>query len=86
MVWSSYSRKSIDKLEEVQRRATKFILKTKDSYETRLEKLNLLSLEDRRLSTDVTFFFKALKGLADIDVSHFVDFYSNCDYLDIMII
>ena len=26
------------------------------------------------------FFFKALKVLIDIDVSHFVDFYSNCDY------
>ena len=24
--------------------------------------------------------FKSLKGLIDIDVSHFVDFYSNCDY------
>ena len=25
-------------------------------------------------------FFKVLKGLIDIDVSHFVDFYANCDY------
>ena len=25
-------------------------------------------------------FFKVLKGLIDIDVSHFVDFYDNCDY------
>ena len=24
--------------------------------------------------------FKVLKGLIDIDVSHFVDFYANCDY------
>ena len=80
MVWSPYLRKNIDKLEGVQRRATKFILRTKDSYETRLEKSNLLSLEDRRVLTDVTFLFKALKGLVDIDVSHFVDFYSNCDY------
>ena len=34
-----------------------------------------------RVLSDVTFFFffKALKGLIDIDVSHFVDFYSNCD-------
>ena len=24
--------------------------------------------------------FKVLKGLLDIDVSHFVDFYANCDY------
>ena len=25
-------------------------------------------------------FFKVLKGLIGIDVSHFVDFYGNCDY------
>ena len=70
VVWSPYSRKNIDKLKGVQRRATKFFLKTKDGYETRLEKLNLLSLEDRGVLTDVTFFFKALNGLVDIDVSH----------------
>ena len=43
-------------IEGVQRPATKFILKTKDSYETHLERLNLLSLENRRVLTDVTFF------------------------------
>ena len=54
-------------------------MKAKASFETQLEKLNLLSLEKRRVLTDVTFFFKDLKGLIDIDVSEFVDFYSNCD-------
>ena len=80
MVWFPYSRKNINKPEGVQRRATKFILKTKDSYETHLERLNLLSLEERRVLTDVTFFFKALKDLlTSSDVSHFVEFYSNRD-------
>ena len=37
--------------------AAKFILKAKDGCETRLGKLNLLSLENRRVLTDVTFFF-----------------------------
>ena len=78
-MWSPYSRKNINKLEGVQRRDTNFLLKAKDIYETRLEKLKLLSLENREVLTDVTFFFKAPKGLNDIDVSHFVDFYSNCD-------
>ena len=88
VVRSSYSPNNIDKLEGVQRRATKFILKTKNFYTVRLEKLNLFSLEDRRFLIDVTFFFKTLKGFVDIDVSHFVDFYSNLDYYsqDIMII
>ena len=79
MVGSPYSRKNINKLEGVQRRDTKFLLKAKDIYETRLEKLNLLSLENRGILTDVTFFFKERKGLNDIDISHFVDFYSNCN-------
>ena len=79
VVWSPYSRKNINKLEGVQRQATKFILKTNDSYVTRLQRFHLLSLEDRRVLTDVTFFFEALKGLADIDVSHFVEFYLNYD-------
>ena len=46
-------------------------LKAKDSYETRLEKLNPLSLENRRALSDVTLFFKALKGLIDREVSFF---------------
>ena len=82
VIWSPYSRKNTDKLEGVQGRATKFILKAKDSSET-LERLNLLSLEDSRVLTDVTFFLEALKGLLDINVSHFVDFYHNCDYSSI---
>ena len=56
MVWSPYSRKNIDKLARVQRPATKYILKVTDGYETRLGKLNLLSLENRRVLTDVAFF------------------------------
>ena len=57
------------KLEKVQRRATKFIQKTED---TRLKKLNLLSLENRRLLADVTFLYKAPHGITDIDVRHFM--------------
>ena len=47
VLFSPFSRNNIDKLEGVQRRATKFILKAKDSYET------ILSLENRRV--DVSF-------------------------------
>ena len=79
MVWSPYSSKNINKLEGVQRRDTKFLLKAKDIYEIRLEKLNLSSVENRGVLTDVNFFFKARKGLNDIDVSHFVDLCSNYD-------
>lgn len=47
---------SLNKLERVQRRATKIILKPEDDYEVRISKLNLLSLEHRRFLFDVLFF------------------------------
>ena len=55
LIWSPYTKKSVEKLEKVQRGATKFILKTEDCYDSRVKKSNLLSLEKRRLLTDVTF-------------------------------
>ena len=45
VVWSPHTSRNISKLERIQRRATKFILKTNDDYEQRRKKLNLLSLE-----------------------------------------
>ena len=47
-IWSPYTTKCIEKLERVQKRATKFILKTEDTYACRLNKINLLSLEHRQ--------------------------------------
>ena len=41
VVWSP---RCVDKLERIQRRATKLILKTDNEYDTRRERLNLLSL------------------------------------------
>ena len=55
VVWSPYIKRNTDKLERVQRRATKFTLKSHDPYDIRLKKLNLMSLEKRRSLTDVTF-------------------------------
>ena len=61
-VWSPYTKEKITALERVQRRATKFILKTDLSYPERLFKLKLLPLEYRREISDLCFFFKWLKG------------------------
>ena len=62
----------------MQRRATKFILKTEDDYEVRISKLFLQSLEHRRFLFDVFFFlYKALNGYSDIDMSAHVQFYSD---------
>ena len=48
-VWHPFLKKDINNLESVQRRATKLISELRTlPYETRLKKLNILSLESRR--------------------------------------
>ena len=80
VVWSPFTKKNIEKVEKVQRRATKFILKTEDNYETRLKKLNLMSLKNRRFLADVTFLYKALNGISNINIDSYIDFYSDADH------
>ena len=79
VIWSPYTKKGIEKMEKIQKRATKFILRSDDCYADRLKKLNLLSLEKRRLLADLTFLYKALHGIIDIDVEPYVDFYKETD-------
>ena len=55
------------------------ILRTDDCYADRLKKLNLLSLEKRRLLADLTFLYKALHGTIDIDVKPYIDFYKETE-------
>ena len=58
---SPHTKRSIDLIECVQRRATKLILKSDSNYESRLKELNLNSLEQRRFMGDATFFIKFLR-------------------------
>ena len=78
-MWSLYTKRNTDKLERVQRRATKLILKSDDPYDIRLKKLNLMSLEKRRSLADVTFLYKVLNGNIDFDMSKIIDFHSEAD-------
>ena len=55
-VWSPYTKEKIKALERVQRRATKFILKSDLTYPERLAKLGLLPLQFRREVLDLCFF------------------------------
>ena len=79
VVWSLHRSKNISKLERIQRRATKFILKTNDDYEQRRKKLNLLSLEQKRFLFHVLSLYKALNGYINIDLSTYVQFFSDSD-------
>ena len=54
-------------------------MKTDDDYGTRIEKLNLFSLQDRRFLFNVLFLYKVLNGYIRIDISPFSQFYSDSD-------
>ena len=79
VVWCPFTKRNVNKLERIQRRATGFILKSNEPYDVRLSKLNLLTLEQSRFVADVPFLFKALNGHLDVDFSQFLDFYSQED-------
>jgi len=73
-LWDPYFKTDIKKIENVRRRCTKGIF-PKLSYNERLLRLHLQTLEMRRLMADLTTCYKLLHGLIDID---FVDFCDQC--------
>ena len=78
-VWSPHLRKYIDKLERVQRRATKMIPSLRQlPYEERLKRLKLTSLEDRRLRTDMLVLYKILNNIDKIDYHDYLNLSNSC--------
>ena len=76
--WSSWLRKDIELLESVQRRATRMIDGFRElSYQERLRRLHLTTLERRRARGDVIETFKILKGIDDVDYNHFFNIDEN---------
>ena len=72
VVWNPFLIKDIDKLEKVQRRFTKRLPGLKHyTYFQRLNRLDLESLELRRLRQDLIFTYKLVFGLVDVDVHDF---------------
>ena len=66
--WAPSQRKDIERLESVQKRATKLIPSIRHiGYHRRLQHLNLYSLEKRRLRGQLIETFKILKGIDNID-------------------
>ena len=66
--WRPYRKKVIDKLETIQRRATKMIPELGHlSYESRLLQCGLTTLETRRLIRDQIEVFKIVNSYEDVD-------------------
>ena len=77
-MWHPLLKKDYQKMEKVQRRATKSIPSLKHlSYSERLTQLKLPSLTYRRHRADVIQTFKIVKGLEDVESSTFFRFSSN---------
>ena len=77
-LWSGTSKRNLQRLEGVQRRASKFILHYPDlGYKERLAKLELLPLTFRREILDLSFFFRCKYGAYDLDLKNFVVFSSD---------
>ena len=75
--WSPASSLLKQKAEKIQRRATRWILRVKAgelSYKERLQQLDMPHLAYDREVKDLVFFYKAVNGYIDIDVSNFVNF------------
>ena len=70
--WRPYLQKDIKLLEGVQHRATRMIANFRNmSYEHRLSRLRLTTLETRRLRGDLIEVFKIMKGFDNIDYHDF---------------
>ena len=72
-IWAPQSIELIVRLERIQRRATKFILKLpysyNISYKSRLQTLNLIPICYWHEVLDLTFYFKLTHGLVNVNVS-----------------
>ena len=77
-IWSPYLVKDITKVERVQRHFTKVAclrcgIKF-ESYKDRLHKLDIKSLQERRIYFDLVFLYKIIHGLTNLNFSDFFVF------------
>lgn len=72
VAWCPYFIKDIEVLERVQRRFTRLLPEVSSlPYEERLSKLGLKTLHTRRLIYDLTFMYKIIHGMIDVNHNHF---------------
>ena len=76
--WSPYKKRDIECLEKVQRRATKMVSRLKNcSYEVRLAKLGLTTLEEIRRRGDLIQAYKMITGKEKVRVEDFFSFHQS---------
>jgi hypothetical protein len=76
--WSPNLNKDIKRLEKIQARVTKLIPEIRNlPYEERLIKLDMISLEARRVQLDMIQVFKIIKGIDNIDYRKFFTLNAN---------
>ena len=71
------TKRNINNLEQVQRRATRFILGRDYSEHERVSKLNILPLQYRGEINDLVFFFKCFKNIEKLNIFDYVSFCSS---------
>ena len=77
-VWSPHQRGDIEKVEKIQRRATKMIKEIRHlSYKDRLKACNLMTLEMRRRRYDLIETFKIIKEIYTVDKGKFFKMRNN---------
>ena len=76
-LWAPESSTLMIEVENIQRRATRFICKNSElSYKERLLKLNLLPINYWLEYLDIVFFFKGKAGLISLNLDDLVEFCS----------
>ena len=77
-IWCPHLINEIDRLESVQRRFTKFLPGYRNlSYVDRLRRLNIKSLEERRIMFDLILVFKIINNLISLDSRDYFEFASS---------
>ena len=77
-IWNPHLKEDIQKIERIQRRATKMITGMRNlSYEERLRKCKLMSLESRRRRYDLIETFKIMKQIYTMDKEKLFKFQEN---------
>ena len=73
VVWSPHLKKHVKKIEKIQRAATRWVSRLRDlSYEERLDKLQLPTLEERRKRGDMIMLYKCVEGKEKIDSDEYI--------------